>query len=787
MTSSAVWRDRERTAAERAAALLAMMSLEEKVAQLSSVWLTESAGDFAPAFDDAIPDASTVEQLVAPGGLGQISRAFGTDPLPLDESLARLRRWQESIVAQNRWGIPALVHEECLTGFATFGATAYPTPLAWAATFDDALVERTARAIGDDMTAVGVHQGLSPVLDVVRDYRWGRVEETLGESPVVVGRLGAAYVRGLEAAGIVATLKHFAGYASSTGARNHAPVSMGPREFADVVLPPFEVALRHGGARSVMNSYTSLDGVPAAASHGLLTGLLRDTLGFSGTVVADYWAIPFLVTHHGVAGDVAEAARLALTAGLDVELPQRVAYGEVLTGLVRRGEVAESLVDRSVLRVLEQKARAGLLDGTDPVPGAAIDLDSVANRRLATQLAEESIILLANDDRALPLGGVPWPRVADAPASALPRRIAVVGPVADRARCLMGCYAFPNHVLADRADDDLGIPVRTVLAAIRDEFPGVPVAHAVGATFTGSDDAELRDAAVATAATADLAVVVVGDLSGLFGRGTSGEGCDAGDLRLPGTQHELVTAILATGVPTILVVVSGRPYALGAYGTAGAIVQAFLPGVEGAAAIAGLLSGRVAPSGRLPVQIPRRPDVAQVSGQPRLAGSNPGITALDPSPLFAFGHGLTAAPVDYLALEIDAPVIGSDGRVRLTVDVANTGSCDAVEVVQLYVEDPVAQVVRPQRQLLAYARVELPAGQRRRVDFSVHADLLSFTGLGGDRIVEPGDIVFVAGPSIAHTPLRADLRIDGPVRVVGPDRVLLADVTVAEAAVVSPA
>jgi len=204
--------------------------------------------------------------------------------------------------------------------------------------------------------------------------------------------------------------------------------------------------------------------------------------------------------------------------------------------------------------------------------------------------------------------------------------------------------------------------------------------------------------------------------------------------------------------------------------------------VEGAAAIAGLLSGRVSPSGRLPVQIPRQADIGQTSGQPRLGEANSGITALDPSPLFAFGHGLTAAPVDYLALEIDAPVIASDGRVRLTAEVANTGTCDAVEVVQLYVEDPVAQVVRPHRQLLSYARVEIPAGQSRRVDFGVHADLLSFTGLDGDRIVEPGEIVFFAGPSVAHTPLRAELRIDGPLRVVGPERILLATVTVSEAA-----
>ncbi len=292
----APWRDGDRPLDERVDALLAEMTLEEKVAQLGSVWVDISpagseaeGGNVAPLQDLFMKDGADLADRMR-DGVGHLTRVYGTAPVSPAEGAAGLRKLQEQVIAANRFGIPAIAHEECLTGFATYGATAYPTPLAWAATFDPALVERMALAIGDDLRAVGVHQGLSPVLDVVRDYRWGRVEETLGEDPYLVGQIGAAYVRGLENAGIIATLKHFAGYSASRAGRNHAPVSIGPREMADVILPPFETAIREGGARSVMNSYTDIDGVPVAANAGLLRGVLRDQWGFDGTVVADYWA-----------------------------------------------------------------------------------------------------------------------------------------------------------------------------------------------------------------------------------------------------------------------------------------------------------------------------------------------------------------------------------------------------------------------------------------------------------------------------------------------------------------
>ncbi len=764
----APWRDARRPREERVAALLAELTLAEKVAQLGSVWVTPPADEadgpateanVAPMQDFFTPVGDVTDRLR--GGLGQLTRVFGTVPLSPTEGLARLRWLQDQVIAGNRLGIPAIAHEECLTGFATFGATAYPTPLAWAATFDVELVRRMAEAIGDDLRSVGVHQGLSPVLDVVRDYRWGRVEETLGEDPYLVGQLGAAYVRGLEGAGIIATLKHFAGYAASRAARNHAPVSIGPREFADVILPPFETALHDGGARSVMNSYTDVDGVPVGASVELLRRLLREQWGFDGTVVSDYWSIPFLATLHRVAEDDAAAGALAMTAGIDVELPETAGYGPHLVRQVQAGRVPESVVDESVRRILRQKVDLGLLDGGPVVPAdvTGVDLDSARNRGIAGALAERSIVLLRNADDLLPLDA----RAID--------RLAVIGPGADDPRCLLGCYAFPNHVLGRFPSHGMGLPVATIRDRVEAEFPRTRVRYARGADVSGDDESGF-DEAVEAAAGAELALVVVGDRAGLFGAGTSGEGCDAADLSLPGVQDRLVEAVLATGTPTVLVVLSGRPYALGAYtNRVAAILQAFFPGVEGAAAVAGVLSGRVNPSGRLPVQIPHGPSINPSTYLQAPLGRLPnGISSLDPTPAFPFGHGLSYTTVRYEALTTSRAECPTDGGVEARVTVRNTGTRPTDEVVQLYASDPVAQVVRPVAQLIGFARVPLAPGETREVTFDVPSDAFSFTGLAGRRIVEPGTITLATGASVAELSLRAEIQLVGETVTLGSPR-----------------
>lgn len=762
-----VWRDAGRPVTDRVEALLAEMTLEEKVGQLGSFWPRQDApeGEVAPMEDTF---ATRPFEETAEHGLGHLTRIFGSAPVSVAEGVVAMRKLQARVQQLSRHGIPAIAHEECLTGFTAYGATVYPTSLAWGATFDPGLVEEMAARIGRDMASVGVHQGLSPVVDVVHDYRWGRVEETIGEDPYLVAVLGTAYVRGLQSAGVVATLKHFAGYSASLSARNHAPVQMGPRHLADVVLQPFEMAVRAGRAGSVMNSYSDVDGVPPAASRELLTTLLRDRWGFAGTVVSDYWAVSFLEVAHKVAGSPAEAARLALPAGLDVELPETHAYSH-LAGLARAGAVSEDDVDTAVRRVLTQKAELGLLDqGWEPAiaPVDTVDLDSPDNRRLAARIAERSLVLLSNDG-TLPV------RPADA------HRVCVIGPSAGEPRTMMGCYAFPNHVLSRYEDRGTGVEMRSILDALRDEYAGTDVVHVPGCAVMGDDTSGIP-AAVEAARDADLVILTVGDLAGLFGRGTSGEGCDAPDLSLPGVQGELVDAVLGAGTPVVLVVVSGRPYALGSVADrCAAVVQAFFPGEEGAGAVAGVLSGRVNPSGHLPVGVPRI-----TGGQPStylappLGRRNDSISNLDPAPLFPFGHGLSYTSFEVQDIHLSADRIKTDGSVDVAATVTNTGQLAGAEVVQLYLSDHVAQVTRPVRELVGFARVELEPQRSARVTFTLQADRMSFTGADLRRVVEPGTCTLAVGRSSEDLPLTAELTVEGELRILEGPRVMTTPVTV---------
>ncbi|WP_448809101.1 beta-xylosidase/alpha-l-arabinosidase [Agromyces bauzanensis] len=775
------WQDASLPVDDRVDALMAAMTLDEKLAQLYGVWVgaSDDGGDDVAPHQHAMDDHIDLDQLL-PAGLGQLTRQFGTAPIDAATGALSLMRTQERIVAAGRFGIPALAHEECLAGFAAWGATAYPVPLSWGATFDPALVERMSRRIGEDMRSVGVHQGLAPVLDVVRDARWGRVEETIGEDPYLVGTIGTAYVRGLEASGIVATLKHFVGYSASKGGRNLAPVSVGPRELADVLLPPFEMAVREGGVRSVMNAYTDLDGVPTAADRTLLTELLRETWGFDGTVVADYFTVAFLKLLHGTAGSWGEAAAAALEAGIDVELPTVKTFGEPLRRAVEAGVVAESTVDTALRRVLRQKADLGLLDADwSPVPPTLegsdlddidalrgrIDLDSPENRALAARLAEEAVVLVKNDG-TLPL------------AASGPRTIAVIGPNADDPYAMLGCYSFPAHVVVQHPGIAMGIEIPTLLEAVRAEFPGSDIRHAVGTSVDGGETEGLADAA-ALAASADVVILALGDRAGLFGRGTSGEGCDVEALDLPGAQQRLVDTVLATGTPTVVTLLTGRPYALGrAVTDAAAIVQAFFAGEEGAPAIAGILSGRVNPSGRLPVSIPATP-----GSQPTtylaapLARAN-GVSNVDPTAAFPFGHGLGYATFEWLSFTCDDQESGVDGEATVRLRLRNSGDRAGTEVVQLYLHDPVASVVRPVQRLVGYARAELAPGEEAEVHFTVPADLASFTGLAGHRIVEPGEIVLSAGRSSADLPFAHTVRLTGRTRRVDHTRRLHPEVAI---------
>ncbi|GIJ32618.1 beta-xylosidase/alpha-l-arabinosidase [Micromonospora sediminimaris] len=769
------WRDPKLRPDERADALIPLMSLEEKLAQLVGLWVgADASGEgVAPHQTDMVEHTPPWSEAIR-HGLGQLTRPFGTAPVDPVLGARSLAASQAQIVAANRFGIPAQVHEECLTGFAAWRATVYPTPLSWGAAFDPELVEEMAGLIGRSMRAAGVHQGLAPVLDVTRDYRWGRTEETIAEDPYLVGTIGAAYVRGLERAGVVATLKHFAGYSASRGGRNLAPTAMGRRELADVILPPFEMALRLGGARSVMNSYAEIDGVPAAADEDLLTRTLREQWGFDGVLVADYFAVRFLQTLHGVAADAAAAARLALRAGIDVELPTVDAYGAPLAAAVRSGEVSEGLVDRALRRVLIQKIELGLLDeGWQELPAdvEALRFDDEANQAVALRLARQSVVLLRNRDGLLPL--------ADH------QRVALVGPVADDAMAMLGCYTFPLHVGVHHPEHGIGVEIPSLREALARRHP--QLTHVPGTDITGDDTSGIA-AAVQAAADADVCVLAVGDRAGMFGRGTSGEGCDAVDLELPGVQAELVRAVLATGTPVVLVVLSGRPYALGdAADSASAIVQAFFPGQLGGQALAEILTGAVDPSGRLPVSVPRHAGGLPGTYLTPILGRRSKVSSVDPTPAFPFGHGLSYTTFEWDDAEVSdasgdvtaAPATWPvDGEVTVGVTVRNTGARAGTEVVQLYLHDPVAQTTRPVVRLIGYARVPVAPGGAARVSFTVPADVTSFTGLHGRRVVEPGEVQLRLSRSSADVVASLALRLEGDEREVGHHRELLSRVRV---------
>jgi beta-xylosidase len=811
------WRDPTLPVAERVSDLLGRMTVEEKLAQLVGAWLADpSDGEVAPLQGDYTDGLPPFAELIR-DGLGELTRVFGTRPVTPAMGTRALADLQSKIAGASRFGIRAIAHEECLTGFMTWGATVFPAPPAWGATFDPALVEQMAHAIGRSLRTVGVHRGLAPVLDVAGDARWGRIEETIGEDPYLVGVIGTGYVRGLQAAGVLATLKHFAAYSASRAGRNMAPVSAGPRELTDVYLFPFEMAIREGGARSVMASYVGIDGIPAHAHRVLLTDILRERFGFDGVVVADYYGISFLEALHGVAASPVEAGVAALRAGVDIELPNVRCYGAPLASEIRAGRVPEELLDCAAGRVLRQKLELGLLDPVLDAPGdgdgqAQIDLDPPENHDLARRLAEESVVLLANPGGTLPLGPT--------------GQLAVIGPLATDPLAFFASYAFPRHLAhggrgpldgavdaaqADgghhdggQADGAMGdpadaapLPGLTVLDALRAEFPHAVVDHAAGCGVSSPDRSGLG-AALDCARAADVVIAILGDQAGLFGTGSSGEGSDAGDLRLPGIQADLLEQLVATGKTVVLVLVTGRPYAIGpAAGQLAAALQAFFPGQEGGRAIAGILSGRVVPSGKLPIQLP-----ALAGSQPatylgpRLAVRS-SVSSVDPTPLFPFGHGLSYTSFEYSDLVIQPAVaeaagdggragpkaptaarITTSGAAEIVCTVRNVGGRTGDEVVQLYLGDPVAQVARPLHYLAGFARVTLQPGRACRVTFRLDADRTSFAGLAGDLVVEPGLIQIAVGSSSQDLRLHGTLELAGPERVVGSDRVLTTPVSV---------
>lgn len=722
---------------ERVEELLARMTFGEKLAQLGGAWFGRLLTD------DDLDDGKL--QAALGQGIGHIT-CIATDSFaPPERTAAFANRIQRFLVERTRLGIPALLHEEAVAGLCARGATQFPQAIGLASTWDPALVEAVGQSIRRHMLAVGARVALAPVVDIAADPRWGRLEETYGEDPELVSRLAVAFVRGLQgddlSAGVVATAKHFLAHGAPDGGFNHGAVSMGSRRLRDVIAAPFRAVVNEAGLAGVMSAYHEIDGLPCTASPEIMTSLLRDDLGFDGVVVSDYWAVTHLETFHHVADGPGAAARQALEA-VDVELPALDRY---------RHLTDEASIDRAVRRVLAQKFALGLFD--DPCVDAAaapLAFDPPADRALARRAAAESLVLLTNDG-TLPITAA--------------RRVAVLGPAADDRRLLLGDYHYPAHVegvLGARLDY---VDMVTPLAGLRAALPEVVVDHVAGVPLVGDADIGELEGAVAAARGADVAVVFVGGLSGVTRAATSGELRDVAHLELPPGQRRLVAEVAATGTPTVVVVLSGRAHALTAeVAAAGAVLLTWLPGEEAGNAIADVLTARRSPSGRLPVSLLRTAGQVGVgSGHHKGGGRSQlwGPYVDEPAePLFCLGHGLSYTTFDYSDL---MAACGSTAEpVHVAVTVTNAGRRAGEEVVQLYLSDDVTSVGRPERRLLAFARVPLDIGRAARVTFDIPAGRLGFTGRDGRFVVEPGAMTFLVGASWADVRATTTMELTGP-------------------------
>lgn len=726
--------------------LISRMTLEEKAAQMICVWnqkattLVDEQGNFDPEKAKA--------SFKRRAGLGQVGRPSdaggGKTPGDMAEMTNAIQRF---FTEKSRLGIPVVFHEECLHGLAAVGSTSFPQPIGLGATFDPDLIERLYAMTALEARVRGVHQALTPVLDVAREPRWGRVEETYGEDPYLISRMAVAAVRGFQGDAsfrdkkhVIATLKHFAAHGQPESGTNCAPVNVSERLLRDVFLYPFKKAIEEAGAISVMASYNEIDGVPSHASRWLLRDVLRKEWGFKGYVVSDYYAIrelaerPELFGNH-LAEDGKGAAALAVRAGVNIELPEPDCYLH-LVELVRKGEIKESLLDELIAPMLLWKFKLGLFEDpyVDPEVARTV-VGCGAHRELALEAARKTITLLHNNGAA-PLNA---------------RRIktlAVIGPNADRA--LLGGYSGkPTHC-------------STVLEGIRNRAADITILCHEGCKITvggswqqdevvPSDPDEDRRSiaeAVEVAKQADAVVLAIGGNEQTSREAWMGNHLgDRTSLDLVGRQDELVAAIASTGKPIVVFLFNGRPLSIRTLADqVDAIFECWYLGQETGQAVAEVLFGDVNPGGKLPISIPR-----SVGHVPAYYNYKPaarrGYLFDDVSPLYAFGFGLSYTTFAFGAPRLAKKTIGRDETTKVRVDVTNAGAVAGDEVVQLYIRDKVSSVTRPVKELKGFQRVALAPGETKTVVFEIAPESLAFHNIDMKCVVEPGDFELMIGNS----------------------------------------
>ncbi|HEV8569723.1 MAG TPA: glycoside hydrolase family 3 N-terminal domain-containing protein [Actinoplanes sp.] len=728
------YRDPSLTVEERVDDLLSRMTLPEKVGQMLQL---DSRGD--------------LKEIVTTKLAGSI---LHTSPQRLLEAV--------DLTAKTRLAIPLLVAEDCIHGHGFWpGATVFPTQLAMAATWDADLIERVARATAVEVSATGIHWTFSPLLCIARDLRWGRIDETFGEDPYLIGELGAAMVRGYQGAGltdptaVLATAKHFAGYSETQGGRDASEADLSPRKLRSWFLPPFERVAREG-VRTFMLGYQSMDGVPITANRWLLNDVLKQEWGFTGTLVTDWDNVGRMVWEQRVCADITQAAALAVRAGNDLVMTTP-GFFEGAQAAVAKGLLAEAEIDAAVRRILRLKFELGLFEnprGPDVHRQAAV-IGSPEHAALNLEVARRSLVLLRNDG-LLPLS-------VDGPA----RTIAVIGPNADDTSAQLGDWAGNSGQIDWMPDGQPRELTETVLDGFRALVPaGWRVTYARGAEIerlvpdpagayypdgqprppisqaAPADPAQIAEA-VAAARAADYTVVVVGDTVAL-----TGESKSTATLELQGGQLALLDALAATGVPTVVVLVNSKPAVLPpSVLDAAGLIQAFNPGMRGGRAIAELVLGLIEPTGRLPISVARH-----VGQQPvyynQIRGQHGSRYAdLTQEPLFVFGEGLSYSTVAYGEPVIAEPDVPVDGTVRASVRLTNTGSRPATETVQAYISDLVTSVTWAIKELKGYRQVTVPAGASVTVEIELPAAACTLVTADGRRIVEPGDFELLVGPN----------------------------------------
>lgn len=758
------------------------MTVEEKVAQLGGLF------PFVLFGPDGLDPEKAGSQLQH--GLGHLSGLTNMMPTSAASLVPLVNAVQRYLVEQTRLGIPALGHSEALSGLLHSEASNFPTAIALAATWDPERVRRMNAIVREEARALGVQHALSPVLDIARDARWGRVHETYGEDPYLCSAMAVAFVRGLQGEGlsdgVIATAKHFVGYGLPEGGRNIGAVRVPERELYEVYCRPFEAAIREAGLSSVMNSYSETNGEVPAASRKILTELLRDRLGFDGVVVADYGSVAMTFDRHGLAADRTDAGIMALRAGLDIELPEVDCFAALADSAVD-GRLGMDTLDQAVRRVLTAKFQAGVFE--DPYG----DLDAFVGRdreealSLARAMARRSVVLLKNEGGVLPLN-------RDTPT------VAVIGPHADSVRNVFSGYTAPSliellrfrseapaaealdlegtRLSLERVTEEpaLGIEdvvrglypnTRSLVEAVRAKVgPASDVLHAQGCTSNGGDEDGIAEA-VALARRSDVAILALGHKTGWVADATSGEGRDRSTLDLPGRQQQLLAEVTATGVPTVVVLVNGRPAPIGAEAVQPtAVLEAWQPGEVGMDHVAEILFGEVNPSGKLPVTVPRTAGQCPLYYAQGSAGSYEGrglqrYTDVPTTPAYPFGHGLSYTAFTYESLTVVTPEVTADDSARVTVTLTNSGDRAGEEVVQLYATSFVRGVTRPVKELVGFARVDLEPGAGCTVAFDLPVAMFACIGPDSSLAVHPGPVTLSAGGSSASTPVSGRFSISG--------------------------